>query len=399
MGFHFRKSKKVGPYNFTLSKKGLGWSVGGKHVRFTSSATGRKSVRASVPGTGLSYSTSLGGKKKKSRLLTGKRYVRKKSTTRKPAQTHTNRVVPTNSITPTQPTRTPTPSNAPETSNASVLPKTLDIRTILRLLCWAAFVFCAMGAIALLIDLNLGCTLYLVFAAIVCPFRPYRQFLRKIMPHIAIRIAVAVCALAIVILIYPETEQPKDTEPETAATETETEPETVLTAIAVPAPTVPETKEPETEAPETRAPETKAPETKAPETKAPETKAPETKAPETKAPETKAPETKVPETKVPETKAPETAAQTLRLVSVTSPCRNGDDATVTIIGKPNTEYSIGVYYATRASEAQGLEKKTSDANGNLSWTWSVGLNTTPGTHDITIRGGDEKLEITFDTYE
>ena len=372
MGFHFRKSKKAGPFNFTLSKKGIGWSVGSKHVRFTSSATGRKSVRASIPGTGLSYSTSLGGKKKTPKLLKGKRYVRKKSTTGKPAQTHTNRAVPTNSVTPTQQTRTPVPSNAPGTPNASVLPKTLDIRTILRLLCWAAFVFCAMGAIALLIDLNVGCTLYLVFAAIVCPFQPYRQFLRKIMPHIAIRIAVAVCAVAIAILLYPETEQPKETEPETAATETE--PETVLTAIAVPAPTVPETKEPETEAPETKAPETKAPETKAPETKAPETKAPETK-------------------------APETAAQTLRLVSVTSPCRNGDDATVTIIGKPNTEYSIGVYYAKGASEAQGLEKKTSDANGNLSWTWSVGLNTTPGTHSITIRGGDEKLEITFDTYE
>lgn len=384
MGFHFRKSKKAGPFNFTLTKKGIGWSVGSKHVRFSNSATGRKSVRASIPGTGLSYSTSLGGKKKKSKLLTGKRYVRKKSTARKPAQTHTDRVVPINSITPTQQIRTPTPSNAPGTSNASVLPKTLDIRTILHLLCWAAFVFSAIGALVLLIDLNIGCTLYLVFAAIVCPFRPYRQFLRKIMPHIAIRIAVAVCALAIVILIYPETEQPQETEPETAATETEAEPETVLTAIAVPAPAVPETK---------------APETKAPETKAPETKAPETEAPETKAPETKAPETKAPETKAPETKAPETTAQTLRLVSVTSPCRNGDDATVTIIGKPNTEYSIGVYYATRASEAQGLEKKTSDANGNLSWTWSVGLNTTPSTHDITIRGGDEKLEITFDTYE
>ncbi len=382
MGFHFRKSKKAGPFNFTLSKKGIGWSVGGKHVRFSNSATGRKSVRASIPGTGLSYSTSLGGKKKTPRLLKGKRYVRKKSTTGKPARTHANRVTPTQQTRDPMPSSAPATSSAPGTSNASVLPKTLDIRTILRLLCWVAFVFCAIGALVLLIDLNIGCTLYLVFAAIVCPFQPYRQFLRKIMPHIALRIAVAVCALAIVILIYPEAEQPKETEPETAATETE--PETVLTAIAVPAPAVSETE---------------APETKAPETKAPETKAPETKAPETKAPETKAPETKAPETKAPETKAPETAAQTLRLVSVTSPCRNGDDATVTIIGKPNTEYSIGVYYATRASEAQGLKKKTADANGNLSWTWSVGLNTTPGTHAITIRGGDEKLEITFDTYE
>ena len=207
----------------------------------------------------------------------------------------------------------------------------------------------------------------------------------------------------------PETvpETVAETAPETAI---ETEPETVPE-------TAPETTietEPETAAetvPETTvetAPETVAetvPETTA-ET-APET-AVET-APETIAetePETVAetvPET-VPETApvtvqepIPETTATEESV--LKLVSVTTPCENGSNATLSIIGKPNTEYKISVFYSSGASKAKGLEQKTSDANGNVSWTWKVGANTTAGVHKITISGGDEVLDTSFETYK
>lgn len=110
-------------------------------------------------------------------------------------------------------------------------------------------------------------------------------------------------------------------------------------------------------------------------------------------PEAIAPETTVaPQTTV----APESV---LKLVSVTSPCENGSNATVAIIGKPNTEYKIGVFYSTKASEAQGLEKKTSDDSGNVSWTWKVGANTAAGEHEIKISGGGEEVKTTFTTYK
>ncbi len=111
-----------------------------------------------------------------------------------------------------------------------------------------------------------------------------------------------------------------------------------------------------------------------------------------------------PETEPPaEPAAPEvtgTKTETvLKLVSVTSPVSRNENATLTIIGKPNTEYKISVYYSTTASTASGLEKKTSDANGNVSWTWKVGGSTNSGEHRIVISGGDEKIETSFTTTE
>lgn len=66
MGFKFRKSVKLAPgVKLNFGKKGLGMSVGGKGARFSVSSSGRTTASFGIPGTGLSYSTSLGGKKKR----------------------------------------------------------------------------------------------------------------------------------------------------------------------------------------------------------------------------------------------------------------------------------------------------------------------------------------------
>ena len=65
MGFRFRKSKKAGPFRFSLTKKGIGWGIGNKYIGYSHGASGRKSLRASIPGTGISYVTPIGGKKKR----------------------------------------------------------------------------------------------------------------------------------------------------------------------------------------------------------------------------------------------------------------------------------------------------------------------------------------------
>jgi len=58
MGWSFRRSKKVGPFRFTLSKKGVGVSVGVKGARVGIGADGRTHSSVSVPGTGISYRTT-----------------------------------------------------------------------------------------------------------------------------------------------------------------------------------------------------------------------------------------------------------------------------------------------------------------------------------------------------
>ena len=61
MGTRFRKSKKIGATRFTVSKKSFGTSFGGKvaGVSFNSKRGAR--ARVSIPGTGVSYTTKLGG--------------------------------------------------------------------------------------------------------------------------------------------------------------------------------------------------------------------------------------------------------------------------------------------------------------------------------------------------
>ncbi|MBP5256366.1 MAG: hypothetical protein J6Z80_04835 [Clostridia bacterium] len=72
-----------------------------------------------------------------------------------------------------------------------------------------------------------------------------------------------------------------------------------------------------------------------------------------------------------------------------------EDATVSIKAKPNTDYSIKVYYNSGPSKAAGLITKKSDKNGNVSWTWRIGPNTASGTYSIVIRGGGQEIEKHF----
>lgn len=127
------------------------------------------------------------------------------------------------------------------------------------------------------------------------------------------------------------------------------------------------------------------------------TEAPTTEAPTTEVPTTKAPTTEAPaqETKPVETKA----ATTIQFTNYTNYVEAGSNATVTIQGAPNTEYKIHVYYDSGESKAQGLEPKTSDANGNVTWEWKVGPKTTPGLHAIKVEGGGAENSVQFEVLE
>ena len=54
MGLRFRKSKKLGPLRINLSGSGIGWSIGGKHFRYTQPAKGKAYTTTTLPGTGIS---------------------------------------------------------------------------------------------------------------------------------------------------------------------------------------------------------------------------------------------------------------------------------------------------------------------------------------------------------
>lgn len=63
-------------------------------------------------------------------------------------------------------------------------------------------------------------------------------------------------------------------------------------------------------------------------------------------------------------------------------------ASVSIKGPPNTQCTIAYFTpAGTNSTAQGLVPRTTDANGNASWSWVIGSSTRPGTGHVDVRCG------------
>lgn len=65
MGLRFRKSFKAAPgVKINLNKKSVGGTLGTKGAHYTVNSKGKRTATVGIPGTGLSYTTSSGGKRK-----------------------------------------------------------------------------------------------------------------------------------------------------------------------------------------------------------------------------------------------------------------------------------------------------------------------------------------------
>jgi hypothetical protein len=72
LAFRYRKSVKLAPgVRMTVSKSGVGYSVGGKGYRVTKRADGRIQQTASLPGTGIGYTSSVNSSKRSRRSQRG----------------------------------------------------------------------------------------------------------------------------------------------------------------------------------------------------------------------------------------------------------------------------------------------------------------------------------------
>jgi hypothetical protein len=80
---------------------------------------------------------------------------------------------------------------------------------------------------------------------------------------------------------------------------------------------------------------------------------------------------------------PEGFADRVR-VSVAGPVSPGDTATATAWTAAGSTCEIVVNYASGTSEARGLDPATTDEGGTVTWSWLVGINTTPGSWPVDI---------------
>jgi hypothetical protein len=85
---------------------------------------------------------------------------------------------------------------------------------------------------------------------------------------------------------------------------------------------------------------------------------------------------------------PPTAAAQVHLVRLTSPVHRGAQATLTAAVAPgHVTCRITVYYKSGPSHAKGLRRAKQPKDGRVSWTWTVGANTTPGKWRIRVACG------------
>ena len=94
-----------------------------------------------------------------------------------------------------------------------------------------------------------------------------------------------------------------------------------------------------------------------------------------------------------------TSTSNINLVSMTTPVSRGSDATISIKGVPNTTYDIDVMYSSGESKASGLEDKTSDSEGNVSWTFKVSSNVKVGTYEVKITDGENSVSYSLEVTE
>jgi micrococcal nuclease len=88
----------------------------------------------------------------------------------------------------------------------------------------------------------------------------------------------------------------------------------------------------------------------------------------------------------------------LQIVSVTSPVNAGAYATLVAKTVPGANCDITVYYKSGPSTAAGLYAKTADSNGDVSWTWKVSTNTTPGSWRIVVTASLSGKTVSQTTY-
>lgn len=94
-----------------------------------------------------------------------------------------------------------------------------------------------------------------------------------------------------------------------------------------------------------------------------------------------------------------TSTSDINLVSMTTPVSRGSDATISIKGVPNTTYDIDVMYSSGESKASGLEDKTSDSEGNVSWTFKVSSNVKVGTYEVKITDGENSVSYSLEVIQ
>lgn len=457
MGFRFRKSINLGSgFRVNLSKSGLGYSWGTKGARFTKTAKGKNRTTLNIPGTGLSYVTESGtaqkstagsesGKSNKQSygmmphntekngdspkttwvkfiicLLFGylgiHKFIEKKTGMgflylftvglfgfgwlydcvkylNAAIKSTAGKVIGQNAT-----DNTYSPAN-----NPVEIPPTSPKEQLKQVLPWVLIAFFGIIGFAAIVSGGVLTGIFaFLFIALMLPIAGWQSAIGKYLKGKAKTVVAIVLAISCFAFIpHIQTPDEKDIPPAIAATETSGESTATESTPVTTEPLTRPTTEPATES--THQPTTEpatqpaAQATTEPATQ-PTTQPPTEPATQPTTQPPKEPATQ-PTTQPPTEPATQPANEGITFVSWPQTISRNETGTVTIKGKPNTSYTITVYYKSGPSTADGLEAKTSDGNGYVTWNWKIGGRTSFGTFKIVVSGGGDSQSVTFSIVE
>lgn len=87
-------------------------------------------------------------------------------------------------------------------------------------------------------------------------------------------------------------------------------------------------------------------------------------------------------------------ANSLVIVAEPGTVTRGSTASITVQTAAGRQCDIVVQYKSGPSKAKGLEPKTTGTDGRVTWSWTVGRNTTPGSWPVTVTCGPESVQTT-----
>lgn len=89
------------------------------------------------------------------------------------------------------------------------------------------------------------------------------------------------------------------------------------------------------------------------------------------------------------------SGQSITVISSNLNVQRGGYASVTIQTTPGALGTIEVDYKSGPSHASGLEPKTADSSGYITWQWRVSSSTTPGQWPVIITVGGQSVSLTL----
>jgi hypothetical protein len=83
----------------------------------------------------------------------------------------------------------------------------------------------------------------------------------------------------------------------------------------------------------------------------------------------------------------------LRVIKAVNILKRGEIGTITIQGRPGVRYTIIAAYSKGNKNLEGRQQRTADEFGQVTFIWTVAVETVPGTYLVTITGGGETIDL------